>query len=93
MNLTENQSKFDLLINYFKIVNEMKIINFLKSCTLSFLLSITCVIVIYKITVEADKNKDSIWRLISKNLMNSLYGRFGMDQYLINSAVIDKDEF
>jgi len=24
--------------------------------------------------------------------MNSLYGRFGMDQYLVNSVVIDKDD-
>lgn len=24
--------------------------------------------------------------------MNSLYGRFGMDQYLINNVVIDKDD-
>ena len=24
--------------------------------------------------------------------MNSLYGRFGMDQYLLNSIIIDKDE-
>jgi RNA-binding protein YlmH len=24
--------------------------------------------------------------------MNSLYGRFGMDQYLVNNVVIDKDD-
>jgi len=47
---------------------------------------------LYRIKVDADKNKDQIWRLISKNLMNSLYGRFGMDQYLINNTVIDKDD-
>lgn len=47
---------------------------------------------LYRIKVEADKNKDPIWRLISKNLMNSLYGRFGMDQYLVNNTVIDKDD-
>lgn len=47
---------------------------------------------LYRIKMDADKNKDQIWRLISKNLMNSLYGRFGMDQYLVNNAVIDRDE-
>jgi hypothetical protein len=47
---------------------------------------------LYRIKVDADKNKDAIWRLISKNLMNSLYGRFGMDQYLINNVIIDKDD-
>nr|YP_010852503.1 DNA polymerase [Aureoboletus raphanaceus]WGL38732.1 DNA polymerase [Aureoboletus raphanaceus] len=47
---------------------------------------------LYRIKVDADKNKDPVWRLISKNLMNSLYGRFGMDQYLVNSSVIDKNE-
>jgi len=30
--------------------------------------------------------------MIYKNLMKSLYGRFGMDQYLLNSIIIDKDE-
>lgn len=47
---------------------------------------------LYKIKMDADKNKDGIWRLISKNLMNSLYGRFGMDQYLVNNFVVDKDD-
>lgn len=47
---------------------------------------------LYRIKMEADLNKDMVWRLISKNLMNSLYGRFGMDQYLVNNSVIDKDD-
>jgi len=46
---------------------------------------------LYKIKVEADKNKNMIWRMISKNLMNSLYGRFGMDQYLLNTEIINND--
>lgn len=45
---------------------------------------------LYSIKVDADQNKDQVWRLISKNLMNSLYGRFGMDQYLVNNTVIDR---
>nr|YP_010134861.1 DNA polymerase [Xerocomus impolitus]QWM94549.1 DNA polymerase [Xerocomus impolitus]QWM97181.1 DNA polymerase [Xerocomus impolitus]UHB41864.1 DNA polymerase [Xerocomus impolitus] len=47
---------------------------------------------LYQIKMDADKNKDGVWRLISKNLMNSLYGRFGMNQYLSNNVVIDKDD-
>jgi DNA polymerase type B, organellar and viral len=47
---------------------------------------------LYSIKMEADKNKDKMWRLISKNLMNSLYGRFGMNQYLNNNVIIDKDD-
>lgn len=47
---------------------------------------------LYQIKMDADKNKDQVWRLISKNLMNSLYGRFGMNQYLVNNVVIDKDD-
>lgn len=47
---------------------------------------------LYEIKMEADKNKDQVWRLISKNLMNSLYGRFGMNQFLVNNLVIDKDD-
>jgi len=47
---------------------------------------------LYQIKMDADRNKDQVWRLISKNLMNSLYGRFGMNQYLNNNTVIDKDD-
>nr|YP_010041395.1 DNA polymerase [Pisolithus tinctorius]QPA36173.1 DNA polymerase [Pisolithus tinctorius] len=47
---------------------------------------------LYQIKMEADKNKDQIWRLISKNLMNSLYGRFGMVQYLLKTLVINNND-
>jgi len=30
--------------------------------------------------------------MISKLLMNSLYGRFGMDQYLLDTAIVNKND-
>jgi hypothetical protein len=47
---------------------------------------------LYEIKINADKNKDPIWRMISKLLMNSLYGRFGMDQYLLETSIINKND-
>jgi hypothetical protein len=43
---------------------------------------------LYKIKKASNKNEPMY--LISKLLMNSLYGRFGMNQFLINHSIIDE---